>query len=86
MTIHVNIHEAKTHFSGLIEQAMMGEDIIIMCAGKPVGKLNMPPKPKKRILGDLSHLAKKYPLPADFDDPMPEEWFDSSDEDHFYRS
>ena len=35
----VNIHEAKTHFSRLVERASRGEHIVIGKAGKPVAKL-----------------------------------------------
>ena len=35
----VNIHEAKTHFSKLVERAEQGEDIVIARAGKPVARL-----------------------------------------------
>ncbi len=35
----VNIHEAKTHFSRLVERAMRGEEIVIGKAGKPVARL-----------------------------------------------
>ena len=38
MTV-TNIHEAKTHFSKLVERAEAGEEIIIGRAGKPVAKL-----------------------------------------------
>ena len=34
-----NIHEAKTHFSKLVERAEAGEEIVIGRAGKPVAKL-----------------------------------------------
>jgi prevent-host-death family protein len=35
----VNIHEAKTHFSRLVERAIRGEEVVIGRAGKPVAKL-----------------------------------------------
>ena len=35
----VNIHEAKTHFSRLVDEAAAGEEIIIAKAGKPMAKL-----------------------------------------------
>ncbi len=35
----VNIHEAKTHFSRLVDRAARGEEIVIAKAGKPVAKL-----------------------------------------------
>jgi len=34
-----NIHEAKTHFSKLVERAAAGEEIVIGKAGKPVARL-----------------------------------------------
>lgn len=35
----VNIHEAKTHFSRLVERVMGGEEVVIGKAGRPVAKL-----------------------------------------------
>ena len=35
----VNIHEAKTHFSRLVERVMGGEEVVIGRAGKPVARL-----------------------------------------------
>lgn len=35
----VNIHEAKTHFSKLVERAARGEEIVIAKAGRPLAKL-----------------------------------------------
>jgi prevent-host-death family protein len=35
----VNIHEAKTHFSKLVDRAAAGEEIVIAKAGRPVAKL-----------------------------------------------
>ncbi len=35
----VNIHEAKTHFSRLLERVMRGEEVVIGKAGKPVARL-----------------------------------------------
>ncbi len=35
----VNIHEAKTHFSRLVERAIQGEEVVIGKAGKPVARL-----------------------------------------------
>lgn len=39
MTINVNIHEAKTHLSRLLEQVASGERVIISKAGQPVADL-----------------------------------------------
>jgi prevent-host-death family protein len=67
MTI-MNIHQAKTHFSQLIEQAMKGGEVIIAKAGVPIIKL-VPldvPKPK-RIPGALKGKIK---IADDFDAPL----------------
>ena len=43
--MEVNIHEAKTHLSRLIEKALTGEDIVIAKAGRPFVRLAViPPK------------------------------------------
>lgn len=48
----INIHEAKTQLSKLIEKVLVGEDVIIAKAGKPVAKLTAyKEKPKPRKLG-----------------------------------
>ena len=39
MTVNVNIHEAKTHLSRLLERVAAGERVIISKAGKPVADL-----------------------------------------------
>ena len=36
----VNIHEAKTHFSRLVERAAKGEEIVIARAGRPLARLS----------------------------------------------
>ncbi|MGO9483044.1 MAG: type II toxin-antitoxin system Phd/YefM family antitoxin [Rhodomicrobium sp.] len=63
----INIHEAKTHLSRLIEQAVNGEPFIIAKAGKPLVKVtavDAPPDGRKNRLGFMSgHIA----VPDDFD-------------------
>ena len=39
MTVFVNIHEAKTHLSRLLEQVAAGERVVISKAGRPVAEL-----------------------------------------------
>jgi prevent-host-death family protein len=68
--MEVNIHEAKTQFSRLLERVALGEEIIIAKAGTPVAKL-VPLKktPKRRVFG----CAKgEFTVPDDFNDPDPE--------------
>jgi prevent-host-death family protein len=48
----VNIHEAKTHLSRLVDRAAAGEEIVIGRAGKPVARLvAYRPEVKPRRLG-----------------------------------
>jgi prevent-host-death family protein len=50
----INIHEAKTHLSRLMEKVSKGESFIIAKAGKPIGKLvplGDTETPKKRRIG-----------------------------------
>ncbi len=66
----VNIHEAKTQLSKLLERVMNGEQIIIAKAGKPVAILApISDLPSKRVPGDD---AGKVIISPDFDEPLPE--------------
>lgn len=58
----VNIHEAKTHLSRLVQRAAEGEEIIIGRAGKPVAKL-VPYEPRKeaRQLGLMKGMITFLP-------------------------
>lgn len=63
----VNIHEAKTHLSRLIEQAAKGEPFVIAKAGKPLVKvmpLNAPEPGQAKRLG---FMAGQIAVPDDFD-------------------
>jgi prevent-host-death family protein len=65
----VNIHEAKTHFSKLIERVLQGEEITIAKGGKPVARLVPAEKAKaRRVPGSARGLVK---IRADFDAPLP---------------
>jgi prevent-host-death family protein len=63
--ITVNIHEAKTQLSKLVEQAAQGEAFVIAKAGKPLVKvagLDTPDAPQR-----LGFLAGEIAVPKDFD-------------------
>jgi prevent-host-death family protein len=63
--ITVNMHEAKTHLSRLVEQAAAGETVIIARAGTPlvrVSALEAPATPRR-----LGFLSGAYRIPDDFD-------------------
>ncbi|WP_310633466.1 type II toxin-antitoxin system Phd/YefM family antitoxin [Paraburkholderia sp.] len=67
----VNIHEAKTHFSRLVDAAASGEEIVIARAGKPAARLVPiePVKPKRRFGG----MKGKIQIADDFDAPLPDD-------------
>ncbi|MDJ0730834.1 MAG: type II toxin-antitoxin system prevent-host-death family antitoxin [Crocosphaera sp.] len=67
----VNIHEAKTHLSQLLSRAVLGEDIVIAKAGKPIVRLvPVEEPPQERLLGQDEGL---FTVPEDFNDPLPPE-------------
>jgi prevent-host-death family protein len=68
--MEVNIHEAKTHLSRLLERVAIGEEIIIAKAGKPVAKL-VPIKGEKRNF-KFGSAKGDFVVPEDFNEPDPE--------------
>jgi prevent-host-death family protein len=76
--MEVNIHEAKTHLSKLLERVALGEEVVIAKAGTPVAKLvPINRKVKKRTIGSAKG---EFVVPDDFNDPLPKEI-----EDLFYK-
>lgn len=67
----INIHEAKTHLSRLVEDVAAGEEVIIAKAGKPMARLVALAKPAGRRR--LGLLSGKMVVPDDFDAPLPED-------------
>lgn len=71
MAITVNIHEAKTHLSQLLQRVMAGEEIIVAKAGTPVA----------RLVPFVAQLVQRLPgsaqgqiwIAPDFDAPLPSE-------------
>ncbi len=63
----VNIHEAKTHLSKLIDEASKGEPFIIAKAGKPVVKVTAVSAPSGKQRRRLGFLAGQLLVPDDFD-------------------
>ena len=67
----VNIHQAKTQFSRLVELAASGEEIIIAKAGQPVARL-VP----YRVTGAARRpgaMRGKIRIKKNFDEPLPKE-------------
>jgi prevent-host-death family protein len=63
----VNIHEAKTHLSRLLERVERGERIVIARAGRPVAILQAIEAPPRRLPGH-----DRVVIHDDFDDPLSE--------------
>jgi prevent-host-death family protein len=65
--VSVNIHEAKTHLSRLIEAAAAGETVIIAKAGKALVKLTALDAPTANGKRRLGFMSGQYSVPQDFD-------------------
>lgn len=62
----INIHQAKTHLSRLVDEAEQGDSFIIAKAGKPkvqVTRIDGDPTPSKRLIGSMKGL---HTLPENF--------------------
>lgn len=71
--ITVNIHDAKTHLSRLVERAASGETVVIAKAGKPVAKLVPLEQPKVDTSRRLGGLQGQLTIPDDFKGFMKDE-------------
>lgn len=69
MSRTVNIHEAKTHLSRLVEEAAAGDEVIIARAGRPVARLV--PLERKPVPKRLGLLKGQLLVPTDFNEPLP---------------
>lgn len=63
----INIHEAKTHLSRLVEEAAEGEPFIIAKAGRPVAKVTALDASDRKGRQRLGFLAGQIRTPDDFD-------------------
>ena len=70
----VNVFEAKTQLSKLLERVERGEEVIIARAGKPVARLTgLRAEPEKRKIR-FGALKGKIWIADDFDDPLPDDF------------
>ncbi|MGH8111434.1 MAG: type II toxin-antitoxin system Phd/YefM family antitoxin [Rhodanobacteraceae bacterium] len=65
----INVHEAKTHLSRLLDKAHADEEVILGTAGQPYARLVPLKPPAKRRLGSL----KGFRLDESFFEPLPED-------------
>lgn len=70
MTTVINIHQAKTHLSRIVEEVAAGKEVVIAKAGKPMARL----VPMQQVVTKkhLGLLKGKIKIPADFNEPLPE--------------
>jgi prevent-host-death family protein len=67
----VNIHEAKTHLSRLVDDVAAGAEVVIAKSGKPVARLvPLEKRPRRKTLG---LLKGKLRVPDTFNAPLPDE-------------
>jgi prevent-host-death family protein len=71
----INIYEAKTHLSSLVDRASKGETIVIAKSGTPLAKLVPLEPPKKKFKFGL--MKGEITIGPDFDDPLPKEILDA---------
>ena len=65
----VNIHEAKTHLSRLLQRVSEGEEITIAKSGVPIARLTAIKEPGPKSF--LGIDRKRLKVPKDFDAPLP---------------
>lgn len=81
MTVTVNIHEAKTHLSRLLEQVQAGERVIIAKAGKPIAELG-PVRKMDIVFGGMKGLVEYDDATFDADNEwMTAAFYDDSSDD-----
>jgi len=63
----INIHQAKTHLSRLVDEACKGEPFVIAKAGKPMVKVTALTAPVGTEVKRIGFMAGQISVPADFD-------------------
>lgn len=84
----VNMHQAKTQLSKLVEAALAGEDVVIAKAGEPAVRL-VPVQRKRREFGSLAGTISKEQLEAllaPLPDDVIESFYSSDDDDKLLAS
>jgi prevent-host-death family protein len=67
----LNLYEAKTQLSRLVERAAAGEEIVIAKGGRPLARLV--PLAQRTAPRELGFLAGRVRISPDFDAPLPED-------------
>ena len=72
-SIQINLYEAKTQLSSLVERAAQGEEFVIAKAGKPMAKLTAMPQIAEQPRESGQNLLGITSIADDFDAPLSEE-------------
>jgi prevent-host-death family protein len=72
----VGLAEAKATLSALLDRVEKGETIVITRHNRPVAELRPAGPPKKQTLHPWGIAQGQFPLPDDFNDPLPEDLLD----------
>ena len=77
-SVQVNIHEAKTHLSRLLERSLRGDDVVIAKAGRPIVRLVLyeDAASDERTLG---RYRDEIAIGDDFDAPLPDDLLEDFD-------
>jgi prevent-host-death family protein len=67
----VNIYDAKTRLSQLVDKAAAGEDVVVGRNGKPLVRITRLEPSRRQI--KFGVLKGKLRIPADFDSPLPDD-------------
>ena len=67
----INVYDAKTRLSQLVDKAAAGEDVVVSRNGKPLVRITRLEEPKRKIKYGV--LKGKVKIAPDFDAPLPEE-------------
>ena len=80
MTTQINIHEAKTHLSRLLEAVERGEEVVIARAGQPIATL-VAYKPPRRKIAPPGSMEGQGWMADDFNDPIDDDFDVLKDEE-----
>jgi prevent-host-death family protein len=72
----INIHDAKTQFSRLVDEASTGKEIVIAKAGRPTARL-VPLAPQNQPARRFGGLKGKIQIFDDFNEPLPDAVLDA---------
>lgn len=64
----INLHEAKTHLSRLVDEVVKGDSFIIAKAGKPLVKVSRLDAPATKQIKRIGFMLGKIQVPDDFDE------------------